>query len=88
MAGGGSYPATSVFANQRDWLTDIHTSRFPADCESVFSTYAICALSQLGLSRVLLEEFVAFYYNTFDSGRQGLATLYVCSRIPHSSPES
>ena len=31
---------------------------------------------------------MAFYYNTFDSGRQGLATLYVRSRILHSSPES
>lgn len=24
----------------------------------------------------IAKEFVAFYYNTFDSGRQGLATLY------------
>jgi hypothetical protein len=25
-----------------------------------------------------LEEFVAFYYTTFDGNRPGLAALYVC----------
>ncbi len=66
-------------------LTPCLFCRLPFHCKYVKMAYSPLVRDDRPLTRCKIAQFVTFYYQTFDTDRAGLASLYV--RLAHSCYE-